>query len=80
METKVKPKKKPTAPLVLFKLGKLIKSERASRKWSLAKLSKEAFGHENYANVILKIENGQKPRVEFMTIIKILSAFEIEIM
>lgn len=78
MITKPIPKQK-NAPLELYKIGKMIKKEREERNLSLAKLSDLAFGSKYYASLILKIENGNKPRVEFMTIVKILRAFEIKI-
>ena len=72
------PKQK-NAPLELYKIGKMIKKEREQRKLSLRQLSEKVFGNEYYASAILKIENGNKPKVEFMTIVKILRVFEIKI-
>ena len=63
----------------LVKLGALIKEERKKLKYSLAKLSKLAFGTENFATSISLIERGQKNGVEYLTIIKILRALGYEL-
>ena len=63
----------------LVKLGVLIKEERKKQKITLSKLSKSAFGTENFATSISLIERGQKNRVEYLTIIKILRALGYEL-
>jgi len=63
----------------LVKLGALIKEERKKLKYSLANLSKLAFGTENFATSISLIERGQKNGVEYLTIIKILRALGYEL-
>ena len=62
----------------LFTIGELIKKERTSKKITLKKLAIEVFGSEHFASLIVQIEKGKKPGVEFMTIAKILKALEIK--
>jgi len=64
----------------LVKIGNLIKAERKKQKVTLAKLSKLAFGNENFATSISLIERGQKKGVEYLTIVKIVRALGFELL
>jgi transcriptional regulator with XRE-family HTH domain len=67
-------KKKERTPFALVKVGEMIKTERKNQKLSLKELSEKSFGHPHYATIISLIERGKRPRVEFITITKILNA------
>jgi len=64
----------------LVKIGNLIKAERKKQKVTLAKLSKLAFGTENFATSISLIERGKKNGVEYLTIVKIVRALGFELL
>lgn len=72
-------KQKVKSPLVLVKMGELIKSERTKQKMSLKELSEKSFGHPHYATEISKIERAKSPGVTFLTIFKLLKSLEFEL-
>jgi hypothetical protein len=60
-------------------IGRFIENQRRSKKLSTRALSVLAFGHENYASKILKIEKGILKGVEVDTLDKILSGLNINL-
>jgi hypothetical protein len=60
-------------------IGSFIKNQRSSKNLSTRALSSLAFGHENYATKILKIEKGVLKGVEFNTLEKIFSGLDISL-
>ena len=60
-------------------IGSFVKNQRNSKNLSTRALSVLAFGHENYATKILKIEKGVLKGVEINTLAKIFAGLDIDL-
>ena len=61
------------------KIADAIVSAREELGWSTAELARRAFRDNYHAGRVKQIERGEKPRVSFYSVVKLLSAMGFEI-